>query len=205
MTMQYVSMLLLGAFAGLLSGFLWFVPNGLMGGALGMSLAAGAIWLGRRRQKQGGGPTPLQIIQAGLVSGLLAGVLMAGISQACVGARRGDFGPPVLPFWYPLVMGVLYGLVVQWGYSVRRGFFNPHTSAFVATCFGCFVLKTLATFSYRMVFEKTSGPSGVLSDSIWESLLGAVPFALFWFLGMAFSDPSWPPPPARAPVPRRES
>jgi hypothetical protein len=52
MTGRYIIMLLLGAVAGILSGFFWLIPNGLMGGALGMSLAAGAIWLGRRRQNR---------------------------------------------------------------------------------------------------------------------------------------------------------
>lgn len=124
MTVRYIKMLVVGTTAGILSGLIWLIPNGLMGGVLGMSLAAGAIWLGRLQQKQGAEPTRRQIIEAGLVSGLLGGVLMAAVSQACAGMKRYDFGPPVLPFWAPLVMGLLYGLVVQWGYSVRRS--SPH-------------------------------------------------------------------------------
>jgi hypothetical protein len=113
MTVRYIFMLWMGTAAGVLSGFVWLVPNGLMGGALGMSLAAGAIWLGNRQKKQGAELSRGQILGAGLVSGLLAGVLMAAISQACAGMKRGEFGPPLVPFWFPLVMGILYGPVVQ--------------------------------------------------------------------------------------------
>jgi len=195
---QYIFMLLMGMAAGVLSGFLWLVPNGLMGGVLGMSLAAGAIWLGNRQKKQGAELSRGQILQAGLVSGLLGGVLMAAISQACAGMKRHDFGPPVLPFWFPLVMGILYGLVVQWGYSVRRSSSHPLWSALIWTCLGCFVLKTLATFFYSAVFENRSAPTDLLGSAMILSLLGAVPFALLWVLGMAWSDPAWRPPAARA-------
>jgi len=188
-----MSMLLLGAVVGVLSGFLWLVPNGLMGGALGMSLAAGAIWLGRRQQEQGAAPTRRQVLLAGLVSGLLGGVLMAAISRACAGMSRGEFGPPPLPFWAPLVMGILYGPVVQWGYSVRRTSAYPLGSALLWTCLGCVVLKTLATFFYLMVFEHGARPAGILFGSAIAALLGAAPFALWWVLAMAWSDPAWPP------------
>ena len=113
MTARYIKMLWFGAAAGVLSGCLWPVPNGLMGAVLGTSLAAGAIWLGNRQKKQGAELSRGQILGAGLVSGLLAGVLMAAISQACAGMKRGEFGPPLVPFWFPLVMGILYGPVVQ--------------------------------------------------------------------------------------------
>ncbi len=197
MTARYIFMLLTGTAAGVLSGFMLLVPNGLMGGALGMSLAAGAIWLGNRRQKQGAELTRGQILGAGFVSGLLGGVLMAAISQACAGMKRGEFGPPVLPFWFPLVMGILYGLVVQWGYSLRRSSSHPLRKALIWTCLGCFVLKTLATFFYWAVFDNGFHPTDIF-DSAMLSLLGAVPFALLWFVGMAWSDPAWSPPAARA-------
>jgi H+/Cl- antiporter ClcA len=190
MTMRYIKMLLLGALAGILSGFIWLFPNGLMGGALGMSLAAGAIWLGRLRSQQGAEPTRRQVLLAGLVSGLLAGLLMAAISHACSRMRRNDFGPPVLPFWAPLAMGILYGPVVLWGYSVRKGFFDPLASALLSTCLACFALKTLAAFSYLMLFEHGTKPGGILLGSAMDALLGAAPFALLWVLGMAWSDPN---------------
>jgi hypothetical protein len=193
-------MLLLGAVAGVLSGCLWLVPNGQMGGMLGMSLAAGAIWLGNRQLKQGAEPTRRQIMQAGLVSGLLGGVLMAAVSQACAGMNRGEFGPPALPFWAPLVLGVLYGPVVQWGYSVRRSSSHPLGKALISTCLGCFVLKALATIFYILVSRKETDillPTDIFL-SLWISLLGAVPFALLWVLAMAWSDPAWPPPAAGA-------
>jgi hypothetical protein len=195
MTVRYIFMLWMGTAAGVLSGFVWLVPNGLMGGALGMSLAAGAIWLGNRQKKQGAELSRGQILGAGLVSGLLAGVLMAAISQACAGMKRGEFGPPLVPFWFPLVMGILYGPVVQWGYSTRRSSSHPLRTALLMTCVGCFVLKTLATYLYSAVFEEFRADifgSGMLS------LLGAVPFALLWVLYMSWSDPAWRPPPARA-------
>ena len=202
MTIRYIRMLLLGAAAGVLSGLFWLIPNGLMGGALGMSLATGAIWLGNREQKQGAEPTRRQIIQAGLISGLLGGVLMAAISQACAGRIRGVdeemFGPPVLPIWAPLVMGILYGLVVHWGYSDRRSSSHPLRSSLASTCLGCFFLKMFATFFYILVFQNGSRPSGLLLGSAMISLLGAVPFALLWVLTMAWSDPAWSPPAARA-------
>jgi hypothetical protein len=185
-------MLVAGAIAGILSGFMWLVPNGLMGGALGMSLAVGAIWLGRRRQKQDEAVTRRHIMRAGLVSGLLGGVLMAAISQACTGIKRfEDFGPPVLPFWAPLVMGLLYGLVIQRGYAARLSSSHPLRTAILSTCLGCFVLKTAATGFYIAVFAKESSPGDILVPSGLLSLLGAVPFALLWVLGMAWTDPAW--------------
>jgi hypothetical protein len=196
-------MILVGALAGLLSGFVWMVPNGLMGGALGMSLAAGAIWLGRREQKQGAKPARRQIILAGLVSGLIGGLLMAAISQAFAGRIRGEdeemFGPPVLPFWAPLVMGILYGLVIQWGYFVRRYSSNPLGYALLSTCLGCFLLKMFATFFYVVVTANGSGWDGILAGSMMYSLVSAAPFALLWVLGMALADPAWRPPAAGSP------
>ena len=191
MTVRHVTMLLMGTGSGILSGIIWLVPNGLMGGALGMSLAAGAICLGNRRRKQGAELTRGQILQAGLVSGLAGGVLMAAFSQACAGIKRNDFGPPKLPFWDPLIMGILYGLVIQWGYSVRRSSSHPLIKTLISTCLGCFVLKTLATTCYIAVFESGSLLPDVLFGSAMLSLTGAVPFALLWILSMACSDPAW--------------
>ncbi len=198
MTGRYIKMLILGALAGVVSGLIWLVPNGLMGGALGMSLAAGAIWLGIRRQKQNAELTRSQILGAGLVSGLLGGVLMAAISQACAGRKEYELGPPVLPFWAPLVMGILYGLVVQWGYSARRSSSHSRWKALLSTCLGCFVLKTLAAFFYIVVFQDGRNPGGILLGSAMLSLAGAVPFALLWVLAMVWSDPAWPRPAAHA-------
>jgi hypothetical protein len=196
MILRYIGMLMAGAVAGVLSGILWLMPTGFMGGALGMSLAAGAIWLGDRQRKQRGELTRDQVLQAGLASGLLGGVLMAAISHACSGRTPHEFAPPVLPFWAPLAMGVCYGLVIQWAYSTRRGSSHPLWTVLFRTCLGCFLLKTIATAYYIIVFEDGSEPGSVLFVSTMISLLGAVPFALLWVLAMVRTDPAWRPQPS---------
>jgi len=197
MKVGYIAMFALTALAGILSGIAWLVPNGLMAGALGMSLAAGAIRLGRLQQRQQGKLGRDQILLTGMVSGLVAGVLMAAISQACAGSRlEGEaafFGPPGLPYWAPLVMGVLYGVVVQWGYAARISSPRPLWAAVFSTCLGCFLLKAFATALYFCLVEKMvkSDLQGILFGSAMLSLFGAVPFALFWVLSMAWTDPAW--------------
>jgi hypothetical protein len=200
MAIRYIGMFVLTALAGMLSGFLWMVPNGLMAGALGMSLAGGAIWLGRRQQRQDGTLTRTQVLVTGMVCGLVAGVSMALISRACDSIRpMGEaamFGPPVLPFWAPLVMGVLYGVVVHLGYAARLSSARPLRAAVVSTCLGCFLLKILATIFYSFMVQADPDAGSILVGSGMLALLGAVPFALLWVLGLAWLDPAWSARPA---------
>lgn len=191
MTLRYVGMLMVSAVAGVLSGAIWVVPNGLMGGVLGMSLTGGAIWLGSRQRKQGGELTRGQILGAGLASGLLGGGLMAAVSQACAHVKRGEFGPPVLPFWAPLALGLAYGVVIHWGYATRRSSSHPFWKALLCTCLGCFLLKTFAVTFYLCAFEHGNRLSGILFGSAMMSLVGAVPFALLWVMVMVWTDPAW--------------
>ncbi len=107
------------------------------------------------------------------------------------------FGPPVLPFWAPLVMGVLYGVVVLRGYAARLSSPRPLGAAIVSTCLGCFVLKALATSFYMLAVERNPEPGSLLVGSVIMSLLGAVPFAFLWVLAMAWSDPDWSSPAAQ--------
>jgi hypothetical protein len=207
MILRYICMLTLVALAGVFSGVMWLIPNGLMGGVLGLSLAAGAIWLGSRQRRQGGDLNRGQILGAGLVSGLLGGVLMAAISHACAGRQPYDFAPPVLPIWGPLLMGIAYGLVIHWGYATRRSSSHPFWKALFSTCQGCFLLKAVATAFYITVIQRDFELSNTLFASAMISLLGAVPFALLWVLVMAWTDPAFRPgpPAAQAPCPPPEA
>ncbi len=198
MAVKYVGMFLVTALAGIASGLLWLIPNGLMGGALGMSLAGGAIWLGRRQQKQDGKLTRGEIVATGVVCGFLGGVLMAIISQACAGIRAtGEaamFGPPQLPLWAPVVMGVLYGVVVQWTYATRLSSQHPLTAAMFWTCLGCFALKTVTAPVYYLGYlgpQDKIDAGSTLAVSAMLAALGAVPFALLWVLAMRWTDPAW--------------
>ena len=56
MCLRYIGLFLLTGLGGIASGFLWLVPNGLMGGALGMSLSAGTLWLGLKQAREGAAP-----------------------------------------------------------------------------------------------------------------------------------------------------
>ncbi len=198
MKMRHLVMLLTTAMAGVLSGILWLVPNGLMGGALGMSLAAGAIWLGQRQSAQNGRLTADQVWQAGLASGLVAGVLMAAISEACRRAsivpagEAAMFGPPRLPFWMPLIMGILYGPIVHWCYTMRFSARRPFWEVHISTCLACLLVKTVAGAAYNYFDSQIDRPAGeILLDSAMLSVLGAVPFAAFWVIVMRITDPAW--------------
>jgi hypothetical protein len=62
-------------------------------------------------------------------------------------------------------------------------------------CGLCFLLKAVATFIYLSLTERDAGaPLSFALPSIMLSLLGAVPFALFWVLATAWLDPEWSQP-----------
>jgi hypothetical protein len=186
MYLRYLGLFLLTGLGGIVSGCLWLVPNGLMGGALGMSLSAGTIWLGLKQAREG------VALFTGAGAGLLGGVLMAVISVLCAGIKRHDFGSPVLPVWVPLIMGVLYGVVLLWCYHRRLAARHPVWSTLGKACGLCFLLKAMATFIYLGLTEQgTTDLMRLALPSILMSLLGAVPFALFWVLATAWLDPAW--------------
>jgi hypothetical protein len=55
--LRYIGLFLLTGIGGIASGFLWLVPNGLIDGALGMSLSAGTFWLGLKHAHEGAAPS----------------------------------------------------------------------------------------------------------------------------------------------------
>ena len=57
MYLRYIGLFLLTGLGGIVSGLLWLVPNGLMAGALGMSLSAGTLWLGLKQAREGVAPS----------------------------------------------------------------------------------------------------------------------------------------------------
>lgn len=188
---QYIGLLFVTGLVGIFSGVMWLIPNGLMGGALGMCLSGGTIWLGIKQRQQSGELSLKQVLGAGFVSGLLAGILMALVSHALAGSSRGEFGPPILPFWAPLVMGTLYGIAIHWSYFQRRGASHPLRSVLFHACGICFLLKTGATIIYLCITEKFHQELGqVCFGAMILSLLGAVPFAFFWTLFTLLLDPS---------------
>ena len=189
---DYICLFLLTGLGGVASGFLWLVPSGLMGGALGMSLSAGTLWLGLKQAREGAAPSERYALATGAGAGLLGGVGMAAIAVLCRGRRQYDFGPPVLPVWAPLVMGVLYGMVLLWSYHGRLTARRPLWSTLGKACGLCFVLKTVAAFGYVGLTQRDgSDLLGVTMWSVMVSLLGAVPFALLWVLATAWLDPAW--------------
>jgi len=192
MWLRYAGLLAVTGLAGVVSGALWLVPNGLMAGALGMSLSAGTLWLGLKEARQ---DTPLSdryALGTGAAAGLVGGLLMAAISALCAGMRRLDFGPPALPLWAPVVMGVLYGVVLVWCYHRRLAAEHPLRETLVKACGLCFLLKAAATFIYLVI---TGGRRpdllSLAGASVALSLLGAVPFALLWVWATAWLDPAW--------------
>ena len=115
---------------------------------------------------------------------------MAVISFLCAGLRRSDFGPPALPIWAPLVMGVLYGVVLVWCYHRRLTARRPLWSTLGKACSLCFVLKAVAAFGYVGLTQRHD--SELLSIALGSAM---VPFALFWVLATAWLDPAWDPRP----------
>jgi len=194
MYLEYIGLFLLTGLGGIASGFLWPIPNGLMGGALGMSLSAGTLWLGLKQTREGAAPSDRYAVVTGAAAGLLGGVCMAAISVLCAGVKRGDFGPPVLPVWAPLIMGVLYGVVLIWCYHRRLTARQPLWNTLGKACGLCFLLKALATFIYLGLTEQgTSDLMSLALPSLLMSLFGAVPFAFFWVLATAWLDPARSP------------
>jgi hypothetical protein len=194
MCLRYIGLFLLTGVGGIASGCFWLVPNGLMAGALGMSLSAGTLWLGLKQARAGVAPSDRYALVTGAAAGLLGGVLMAVISALCAGIRRYDFAPPILPVWAPLIMGVLYGLVLLWSYHKRLTARHPLRSTLGKACGLCFLLKAVAAFAYLgLVQRDDSELLSIAMGSVMVSLLGAVPFALFWVLATAWLDPAWSP------------
>ena len=192
---RYIGLFLLTGLGGIVSGFMWLVPNGLMAAALGMSLSAGTLWLGLKQAREGVAPSDRYALFTGAAAGLLGGICMAAISLLCAGIKRHEFGPPVLPVWTPLVMGVLYGVVLLWCYQRRLIARHPLRATLLKACGLCFLLKTLAFGG--LTEQGTSDLMSLALGSMLVSLLGAVPFALFWVLATAWLDPAWPPPKPR--------
>lgn len=198
MYLRYIGLFLLTGLGGIVSGFMWLVPNGLMGGALGMSLSAGTLWLGLKQARTGLAPSERYALVTGAGAGLLGGVCMAAISVLCSGRKRYDFAPPILPVWAPLIMGVLYGVVLLWCYHGRQTARRPLWHTLLKACGLCFLLKAVAAFGYVGLTEQsTSDLMSLALPSILISLLGAVPFALFWVLATAWLDPAWSRPKVR--------
>ncbi|MEI8288592.1 MAG: hypothetical protein WCH99_03910 [Verrucomicrobiota bacterium] len=188
---QYIGLIFATGLVGIISGMVWLIPNGLMGGVLGICLSGGTIWLGIKQRQQSGEPSLKQVLIAGFVSGLLAGILMALVSHALAGSKRGDFGPPILPFWAPLFMGTVYGIAIHWSYHQRRGSSHPLRSVFFYACSTCFLLKTAGTIVYLYITENTHQElRQICVGATMLSLLGAVPFAFFWTLFTFLLDPT---------------
>ena len=195
MYLRYIGLFLLTGFAGMVSSLLWPVPNGLMAAALGMSLSAGTLWLGLKQAREGVAPSDQYALVTGAAVGLLGGVCMTAISVHCAGIKRRDVDPPVLPAWAPLVMGVLYGVVLLWCYHRRLTARHPLWATLGKACGLCFLLKAVVTFIYQCQTEQAPlDLMGIATDSLLLSLLGAVPFALFWVLATAWLDPAWSRP-----------
>jgi hypothetical protein len=189
---RYIGLFLLTGLGGIVSGLFWLIPNGLMGGVLGMSLSAGTLWLGLKQTREGVAPSDRYALATGAAAGLLGGICMTVISVLWAGIKRSDIGPPVLPVWVPLVMGVLYGVVLLWCYQRRLTARHPLWATLGKACGLCFLLKAVGTFLYMGVMERdTSGLMGRTIGCLLMSLLGAVPFALFWVLATAWLDPAW--------------
>jgi hypothetical protein len=192
MILRYICLILLTGAAGALSALFWLIPNGLMAAALAMSLSAGTIHLAIKQRAQNGKLAVKDALITGLGSGLLGGVLMAVISQVYAGLNRHEFGPPLLPFWAPLVMGVLYGVSIHWNYYQRRFLPHPLGQTVIRTCGLCFLFKAALTFLYLAIVEPVRGELwGMLFGSCVMSLLGAVPFAFLWVTITAALDPEW--------------
>jgi hypothetical protein len=199
MCVRYIGLFLLTGLGGIVSSLLWLIPNGLMAGALGMSLSAGTLWLGIKQAREGVAPSDRDALVTGAAAGLLAGVCMTVISFLCAGIKHPQDWPPVLPVWVPLVMGVLYGVVLLWCYNRRLTARHPFWSTLGKACGLCFLLKAIATFIYKGLTEQgTSDLMSLATESMLLSLLGAVPFALFWVLATAWLDPAWSPPKGQA-------
>lgn len=202
MSIRYVALLILTGAAGVLSGLLWLIPNGLMGGALGMCLSLGTIWLGRLQTRQQGELALRQVLMAGFGSGLLAGVLMTGIFEWAAAIRETatgwpkpkDFGPPEVPVWLPLFMGIAYGLAIHWSYWRRRFSRKPLRDTFARTVGVCLLVKTVATpIALGLPAKGLDIVEGLVSSALM-ALLGAVPFALLWVWITARLDPAWSSP-----------
>jgi len=203
--MRYLLLVLATGLAGVLSSFMWLRPNAIMAALLGMSLSLGTIRLGQMQTAAGGHLSWRQVLWTGLWSGLLAGVAMALASEAFYpvkidrGGHEVDFGPPQLPFWAPLIMGVLYGLVLHRSYYLRRFYRRPLAAALVSACLGCFLLKALGTAVYIVAIERDlelSDTPGIVIGAVLMAFFGAVPFAWLWIqitarLDPAFSSPAW--------------
>jgi hypothetical protein len=191
MNVQHLKML--GAATGAcgLSGIIWLMPNGAMGGALGGCLALGAIRLSNQELRQKSPARFSQILFTGFIFGLIGGILMAAISASYYQIHglpdyHGDkFGPPVIPFWIILVNGIFYGPAILWGYSTRSDSSRPLRRALLSTCGICFALKTISVVVVNPLHFKA------VSDAAEYALLSAVPFALAWVVAMECTDPAW--------------
>lgn len=192
MKLNYFLLIVLTGIAGAASGILWLFPNGMMAAALGMSLSLGTIWLGCKEQKNGS-INLTDVFKAGLGSGILASVSMVLTQWACTFPRikdpELDFGPPMLPIWVPLVLGIAYGLFFHWGYYQRKNSFFPLCWTLFCTVGGSFLLRSGSVWAYRGLTQHYFNPT----EAVMLSLLGAVPFSLFWILLTAAFDPAWSP------------
>ena len=196
MKWRYTVLILSTGLAGAASGFFWLFPNGMMAAVLGISLSLGTIWLGRK-ERQTGTITQQDALRVGLLSGILAGVAMQSAQRIFTFPRHSDaeidfFAPRILPVWVPLVMGILYGLVVHWGYFQRRKSSIPLPWALLCIVGGCYLLRAITVATYNFLQDPNDWEGAFLSGLMFP-LVGAVPFSLAWTLLAAAFDPAWSP------------
>lgn len=210
---RYLFLLLSTGAAGVLSSLFSLIPNGLMSGVLGACLSLGTIWLGRVQTRQKGQLTIRQVLIAGAGAGLLAGVLMTVIYCWALDYGWGELGSLPQPLWLPLVMGVLYGIGMHWGYYRRRFSQWPVRDSLNRLGRICFLIRAIGvivglSFSGEVSWDLLE----LVTIALLTSLLGAVPFALLWTgvtigIDPAWSSPNWrdggspPAPPAASSAP----
>lgn len=193
---RYLFLLLLTGAAGVLSGLFWLIPNGLMSGVLGACLSLGTIWLGRAQTRQEGQLTIRQVLIAGAGAGLLAGVLMTVIYYWAPDYDGEAFVLLEQPLGLPLVMGVLYGIGMHWGYYQRRFSQRPVLASLGRLGVICFLIRAVGVVVGLSFLGEVSWDSLglVMMMSLLFSLLGAVPFALLWTGITIWFDPAWSSP-----------
>ncbi len=192
---RYLFLLLLTGAAGVLSGLFWLIPNGLMSGVLGACLSLGTIWLGRAQTRQKGQLTIRQVLIAGAGAGLLAGVLMTVIYYWAPDYDGEAFVLLEQPLGLPLVMGVLYGIGMHWGYYQRRFSQRPVLASLGRLGVICFLIRAIGVIvGLSFSGEVSRDLLELVTIALLTSLLGAVPFALLWTGVTIGIDPAWSSP-----------
>jgi hypothetical protein len=199
--LRYALLLVATTAGGILSSFLWLVPNGLMAGTMAFCFSLGTIWLAEKERRK---PEIVKLpdaLAAGAVSGMSAifPVLFLETFRRPLTFSESDFlRAPDLEVWYLLAAPLLMGIALHWSYYERKGAKRPLIKPLLLACASVSIIRLVLFLSaggWRF-FSPSPGIDEfirILIAAILFAGFGPALFAALWVLITLRLDPAREP------------